>query len=387
MQLFVLKAATVAAILQTTSASPMWPRADGIHVISTTTTADGQVIDWAIPESQTGGKIAQPPPVPSHKHGFRSQQAVIRALFDNNKALQGPNGTVPIPRLSGTTKSIKRFPTKEDNESFAKIDAASNGYAGKHWYANSGQSVVNYGGEATFSLFEAFTNKNDFSLIQTAIYHDTPHAGIQTIEAGWINFPGQAALPHLFTYFTTSGYSKEGDNVGGWNREHKGWVQVDPHIYPGVAFAPLSARGGIQHEADIGYILFAGNWWLWCMGRYIGYYPGAMFAQDGVAAADTLADHAVGLNFYGEIFNGEAALTTTDMGSGEWPDTGLGRSAYMHNIVYIDGNNKAQEYNGQAATGVSDASRYNLITNWSSGTKWGSYMYLGGPGAGGKINA
>ncbi|KAJ8120882.1 hypothetical protein ONZ43_g2525 [Nemania bipapillata] len=80
-------------------------------------------------------------------------------------------------------------------------------------------------------------------------------------------------------------------------------------------------------------------------------------------------------------------MTTTDMGSGEFPNAGFGKSAYIHNIQYINSDNNYQDYNGQNQLVVSDTARYNLITSWSSGTSWGSYFYLGGPGAGGQINA
>ncbi|RWA07279.1 hypothetical protein EKO27_g7836, partial [Xylaria grammica] len=148
----------------------------------------------------------------------------------------------------------------------------------------------------------------------------------------------------------------------------------------------LSVDGGDQYELEIGYYLTEGNWWLWCLDRYIGYYPASLFSQ-GVNAADTLADHSDIIDFYGEIYNSETALTTTDMGSGEWPATGYGKSAYIHNILYINTDGNYVDYNGQNQLVVSDTGRYNILPTWSSGTNWGSYFYLGGPGAGGAIGA
>ncbi|KAI1172887.1 hypothetical protein F4777DRAFT_483429 [Nemania sp. FL0916] len=391
MQLSILKAAALAAWLQTTSASPVQTRSGGLDVVATTTTADGQVIDWVVPESQTSGSIAKTPATPVEKRGLEARRAAAsRILLQNTQ--QGPNGTVPIARASGTTKATKRLPTQADHGSAAKIDAAADGYAGQHWYASSGQNVFNKGGKGTFSLFKAFTQSNsDFSLLQTAVIRSSAaHAGTgavtQTVEAGWINYPNQVSAPHLFSYFTTSGYATEGDNIGGWNRDHAGWVQVDSQIYPGIAFSPLSADGGSQYELEIGYYLTEGNWWLWCLDRYIGYYPASVFAQ-GVNAADTLADHSDVIDFYGEIYNSETAMTTTDMGSGEFPSAGFGKSGYIHNILTINSDNVYVDYNGQDQLVVSDTGRYNLITSWSSGSSWGSYFYLGGPGAGGQIGA
>ncbi|KAI1109194.1 hypothetical protein F5Y14DRAFT_41155 [Nemania sp. NC0429] len=395
MQLSILKAAALAAVFQTSSASPLGSRSGGLEVVATTTTSDGQVIDWVIPESQTRNNLPQPPSPPPQKRDLqavRRMQAASNTFLASDPGRQGPNGTVPILRSGGATGGIvKRLPTNND-ESFAKTNGAAASYAGQHWYASSGQNVVNHGGKGTFSLFKAYTQNNaDFSLLQTAVIRqNAAHAGTgavtQTVEAGWINYPNQVSAPHLFSYYTTNGYSAEGDNVGGWNRDHGGWVQVDSQIYPGIAFAPLSADGGSQYELEIGYYLTGGNWWLWCLDRYIGYYPASVFSK-GVNAADTLADHSDLIDFYGEIYNSQSALTTTDMGSGEFPTAGFGKSGYIHNILYVNTANGYVDYNGQNQLIVSDTARYNLVTGWNSGSNWGSYFYVGGPGAGGKIGA
>ncbi|KAJ3564076.1 hypothetical protein NPX13_g7970 [Xylaria arbuscula] len=391
MQLSIFKTAAFAVALQTTSATPIRARNDGLDVVATTTTTNGQVIDWVVPESQLKGNVATPPAAPpATKRSAPSE--LIRALLDRNADAQGPNGTVPIPRTGTIAKGTKRLPTKKDDENTFKIAAAADGNAGQHWYASSGQSVTNKGGKGTFSLFKAFTSNNaDFSLLQTAVIRtNAAHAGTaavtQTVEAGWINYPNQVADPHLFSYFTTNGYSQDADNVGGWNRDVAGWVQVDSQLYPGVSFSPLSTDGGDQYELEIGYTLDSGNWWLWCLDRFIGYYPASLFSQ-GVNAADTLADHSDVIDFYGEIYNSQADLTSTDMGSGEFPAAGYGKSAYIHNIVYVNGDGNYADYNGQDQLVVSDTARYDIAPSWSSGSSWGSYFYLGGPGAGGAIGA
>ncbi|KAI0406849.1 hypothetical protein F4802DRAFT_78323 [Xylaria palmicola] len=396
MRLSIFRVAALAAALHTSSASPLGSRSDGLKVVATTTTADGQVVDWILPESQLTGNIANTPPAPPRKRGLRdseSSKAAVRALLARDPGRQGPNGTVPILRSSTTTMPTKRLPSRLDDGSFAKTAAAEDSYAGKHWYASTGQNVANKGGKGAFSLFKAFVQSSaDFSLLQTAVIrNNAPHAGTgavtQTVEAGWINYPNQIAAPHLFSYFTTNGYSADADNVGGWNRDHAGWVQVDASIYPGIAFAPLSTDGGAQYEVEIGYYLSGGNWWLWCLDRYVGYYPASLFAQGGVRAADTLADHADTIDFYGEIYNSETALTTTDMGSGEFPAAGYGKAAYIRQIQYINTGGSYVDYNGQSQLVVSDSGRYNIAPTWNSGSDWGSYFFLGGPGAGGKIGA
>ncbi|KAI0202472.1 hypothetical protein F4808DRAFT_76656 [Astrocystis sublimbata] len=396
MQFSILKAAAFAVAFQTTSAAPTTSRSGGRHnVVATTTNSNGQIVDWVLPESQNGagGKIATPPPSPPKKLGQRDNTAAIRSLLAANAETKGPNGTVPILRSSGE-KPKKRLPSKKDNGGLVNIAAAADdeNYQGVHWYASSGQSVDNHGGKATVSLFKAFVeNGADFSLLQTAVVrNNAAHAGgaavSQTVECGWINYPNQIEAPHLFAYYTTNGYATDADNQGGWNTDVAGWVQVDADLFPGVAITSLSTDGGDQYEMEIGYYLSEGNWWLWCMDRYIGYYPASLFSQ-GVNAADTLADHADVIDWYGEIYNSETAMTTTDMGSGEFPDTGFGKSAYMHNILYVDTNNNYIDYDGSSQLVVSDTARYNILPTWNSGSSWGSYFYLGGPGAGGQIGA
>ena len=74
------------------------------------------------------------------------------------------------------------------------------------------------------------------------------------------------------------------------------------------------------------------------------------------------------------------------MGSGSWPEAGFGQSAYIRNMVYTDTGNVDRVYDGSKSLTVSDSNRYRLSASWNSGGDWGSYFYLGGPGAGGVID-
>ncbi|KAM4062991.1 neprosin domain-containing protein [Hirsutella rhossiliensis] len=372
-------------LLQSASAVPVDGRDGPLKVVKTISSANGQVIDWIVPESQ--GKIANRPPPPPK--GNRSAQPVdIETLIPRDPAMNGPKGTVPILRSGGPTPPIKRLPEPGDDGAGANQTSAKASYAGQHWYASSSQAVANRGGGATFSLFQPYVQTgSDFSLLQTAVIRGNGTGPVmQTVEAGWINYPNQVQPPHLFTYFTTNGYSGDGDGLGGWNREHAGWVQIDGLIYPGVPFAPVAIDGGAQYEVEIGFFLFEGNWWLWVLDRWIGYYPGSLFARN-VAAPDTLAAGSDRINFYGEIFNSGPQMTTTDMGSGEFPERGFGHAAYLHNIIYLDADNGrvSYDFDGSAQIIVSDSDRYRIQPSFKSGGSWGSYFYVGGPGAGGVV--
>ncbi|WPH03894.1 Hypothetical protein R9X50_00677700 [Acrodontium crateriforme] len=384
----ITKAVVLAAALRVVSALPTnVPVESKLNIVKTTTLPNGQVIDWVTPESQIRGTLATPPP-PPESHMKRSLMAEAPAIPAIPAHLAGPAGTVPIPR-NKVSLPPKRLPEVSDNNTANDIHARSN--AGTHWYASSSQTVNNFGGGATFSLFKAYVQStHDFSLLQTAVIRDNaPNAqygnGLQTVESGWINYPDQIGQPHLFTYFTTCNYQCNGANQGGWNRDVAGWVQQDSTVYPGYQFSPYSVDGGKQYDLHIEYKLSGGNWWLWVIDRYIGYYPASLFSQGGVNAASTLGTSSSRINFYGEIYNSEAAVTTTDMGSGEFPETGFGKSGYMHNIIYYDTSSNAQDYDGSAQIIQSDTSRYRIAASFKSTTSYKSYAYLGGPGAGGVV--
>jgi hypothetical protein len=116
-------------------------------------------------------------------------------------------------------------------------------------------------------MFKAFVNNGaDFSLLQAAVAFDSS-AGLQTVEAGCITYPNQISQPHIFTYFTTDGYSGSGNNIGGWNQDVGGWVQVDDTYFPGTVFTSIATFGGTQYDMTMQYQLFQGNWWLFVIDR------------------------------------------------------------------------------------------------------------------------
>ncbi|KAI0159701.1 hypothetical protein GGR57DRAFT_434943 [Xylariaceae sp. FL1272] len=386
---FLLKAATAAVVIGSAVAAPGAGKSGGRVIKASTTSKHGHVIDWVTPESMTqdGKAPATPPQPPKNMRKRDPSKPSFRELAAKDPANQGPAGTVPVLRFNNTaTPIVKSRPTADTGK--AKRD----GDQGTHWYASSAQYVNNNGGIATVSLFAPYVeSSSDFSLLQTAIVHNNAQAAAgtvtQTAEAGWIVYPDQVSQPHLFSYYTTTGYQSEGDNIGCWNTGCSGYVQTDSTIYPGIAYTPLSTDGGDQYELQIGYFLSDGNWWLWVDDGYVGYYPASLWSNGASNAGETLGAYANEINWYGEIYNSEVTTTTTDMGSGEFPSAGFGKAAYMHNIQYVDQSNTYQNYDGSAGSVVSDSSRYDYAPTWNSGTSWGSYFYVGGPGAGGQIGA
>ena len=355
-----------------------------LRIAKTEAIEEGRLLDWVFPESQ--GKIASPPTKP--KGDFR-----IGNVEDLFVVHQGPPGTVPILRRDTKIQPVmKELPSPaEDKHPQIKSSLSEEpNYQGRHWYASTAQKVFNLGGIGTFSRFKAYVETpEDFSLLQTAIIRrNATHAQlgsvIQTIEAGWINYPQQVQAPHLFSFFTTNGYSGYGDFVCGWNHDVAGFIQIDSIIYPGQPLRPYSVIGGAQQEIRIGYRLSEGNWWLYVGDRYIGYYPGILFSED-VNSLETLATGATSLNFYGEIYNSRIGLTTTDMGSGNFPESGPLHAAYIRNILRLNEASQWVDYDGSEEQVVSDPKRYRQVLRFNSSGLLGSSMELGGPGAGGVV--
>lgn len=153
--------------------------------VQQTTTTDHHTIDWVHPESQGQGRPIAKPPVPLAVLVSNLTTAVPE--LQKPGAQLGPPGTVPIPRVDPlylNNVATKALPDKKPPGHKSKRQNSN-----VHWYVSSTQTVANIGGSAAFSLFKAFVaNIYDFSLLQTAVTHSSSN-GIQTLEAGWINYP------------------------------------------------------------------------------------------------------------------------------------------------------------------------------------------------------
>lgn len=347
-----------------------------------TTTHNGQTVDWI--ETTSQGKVASPPP-----HSLFSKRSttnnILKAPIPQHPD-PGPPGTVPFARRNSKlpNKLNSSGPKANSNSPAEDPASTSKDNTATHWYAASINPTPNRGGGGHFNIWDAYVQRpDDFNIMQVAVTLDHN----QTVEAGWQHYDQVIdGGPALFTYWTNNGYSKDGDYLGGYNALASGWVQVDKDIYPGVHFSPVSKTGGAQVEMDIHYWLWEGNWWLRVLDRWIGYYPGTLFGEN--AQGKSLAKGANTIAVYGEVLNGGKDLTTTDMGSGEFPAAGFGKAAFIRNVEVYTPEDKAVDYNTAAGNVViSDPKRYDLEVHWASGTAWGSYCYVGGPGAGGKIGS
>jgi hypothetical protein len=372
-------------------------RHNRLDIVATTVTEHGQTIDWIWPQSQVRGReLAEPPPVRSVKPLDTAarrfpEEAVLTAL-QTPSAERGPRGTVPIIRknLDGLSYryDLKRFLSKTHGHRVTDLHGLAYPAPeadGSHRYGSSSQDVTAFGAEGVLSCFDPYLEaEGDMSLIQVAL-SNSDLGFRQTVEAGWQEIKDIYGdwVPHLFVYYTTNGYTDDDDDEGGYNTDVDGWVQIDDAICPEITFVPYSERDGTQYRLSLKYQLFNDNWWLRCQDRWIGYYSARLF-MGNQSVFSTLGDHADYVGFYGEIFDSDdvAGRTRSDMGSGRWPDTGWRSAAYIHNMRYqSDRGGKMTDYDGSSGIFESDPDMYGIEEHFNSGTNWGSYFYVGGPGA------
>jgi hypothetical protein len=365
-----------------------------LEIVCTTNTPLGQIIDWIPIGSQLkdGTQLAEAPPLgdlafPDPTEG---RDRWVRFELENPKVERGPEGTVPVLRknLEGISfkqslrKLIGKYP-------FANFEGMSGGRMtpqpsidGPHWHASARQKIICFGGQGMLSAFDPYCEcPDDFSLMQIHL-SNSDTGRMQTLEAGWQERKDSYGdwYPHLFTYYTTNGYTDDDDDKGGYNQDVDGWIQVDGSIHPGSISRPNSTKGGDQYVMPLKYQLYKNNWWLMCNGRWIGYYPARLF-MGNQSLFTTLGDHADQISFYGEVYDSTdvPGKTRTDMGSGYWPEYGWQLAAYQRNLlVQTDRAGGMSDFDGVGGSDAPDM--YDIETHMLSGSDWGSYCWLGGPG-------
>jgi hypothetical protein len=362
----------------------------------TTTTPSGQTLDW-VPIGSQAATIATPPPEDL------AQVTVVDPRKPSDPVRfeigePGPAGHVPILRpaisnlndemalrdrlskpggLRVNVNRVNRLPTDPDPAGY--------------FHSISSQSVRAYGADAWLNVWDPRVDVpvspgDDHSISQTWLQnYDKPQ--LQSLEAGLTvdrGLNGDVAN-HLFTFYTTNGYTAEGDDLGGYNRLEAGWIQYHPTIYPGIRINGSSMPGPLQLELGIKYQLYEGNWWFAVNNReagpwiWIGYYPASLFAGG-------LGHHVDWVGFGGEVYSALANPCTTrdQMGSGRHAVAGWQQAAFQRNLhtqSHVSG--AITNFNGIANVDVAarrcPTDEYTIECFMNSGTTWGSYQFFGGP--------
>jgi hypothetical protein len=101
----------------------------------------------------------------------------------------------------------------------------------------------------------------------------------------------------------------------------------------------------------------------------VGYWPSLIFTD--------LKDSASSVEWGGEVFSPDAGQTSTQMGSGHFPNEGFGKASHIKNMLVVDSSNTLR-----SPSGVNLLAEQSNCYTVQSGTNgdWGTYIYFGGPG-------
>ncbi|MGH9404463.1 MAG: neprosin family prolyl endopeptidase [Terriglobia bacterium] len=376
-------------------------RQSSLKIVKTTTTPSGQTLDWIPIESQhPTGKIASPPAVSSMPAAAADAQRLARPVtleLEDSAVERGPAGTVPVVRpnlltvrqdiaLRDLLKKSGGLLVNKQRRNRKPTDPNPAGY----FHDTDGASVRCYGCDFVLNVWDPAINSpagpgDDHSILQTWLQnYDKPQ--LQSIEGGWTvdrNLNGDT-LPHIFTYYTTNGYTADGNNIGGYNRLDGGWVQYSNSVFPGIRINGISTYGGTQYEVSMKFQLYREptdgslNWWVAVQGIWMGYYPATLFSGG-------VGNDVEWVGFGGEVFSSLAnpALTQDQMGSGWQAQGGWTHAAYLRSLRNQSDLNGAMVNNngsGSADTATGGgADPYTIQMHMNSGSSWGSYFFVGGP--------
>ncbi|XP_054811229.1 uncharacterized protein LOC129312592 isoform X1 [Prosopis cineraria] len=278
-----------------------------------------------------------------------------------------PKGTVPIRR---TTKedilradSIKEFSIRRslystEGHEYAVADLRGDRYYGAHASINIWKPSVQ--------------ESNEFSLSQIWILNRDDPNNVESIEAGW-QISQQIYgdyNPRLFVFWTRDSYR----NIRCYNLNcQPGFVQVDKKVAVRSSLQP-SKYGGSQNVLSmlIRKDPSSGNWWMQVGNTYVGYWPGSLFSRMSTGASN--------VQWGGEIVNlrSNGQHTTTDMGSGYFPQEGYGKASFFKELSIVDANNNLVSPKNFGLI-VTNRNCYD-ITSYAYSNDLGVYFYYGGPG-------
>ncbi|RLM68877.1 uncharacterized protein C2845_PM17G06240 [Panicum miliaceum] len=290
-----------------------------------------------------------------------------------------PENTIPIRRTKEgdvmRASSIKRYGKKRPGSipKLASIDDPDASAMIGHLHALASASGENYyGTKTTINLWQpTIEGGNGFSLAQLWITRGSYQGNdLNTIEAGWQVFPGYYpdSNTRLFIYWTRDAYNQ----TGCYNLNCAGFIQTNNQIAIGGSISPVSLYGGSQYDIDI--LIWKdqkdGNWWLQVGSDTVGYWPSSIFSY--------LSDSATTVQWGGEVYSPDASQTSsTQMGSGHFPDEGFGKASYIKNIQVVDSSNNLKLPNGVVLI-AKRPSCYNVQNGASNDGALN--IYYGGPG-------
>ncbi|OMO61398.1 hypothetical protein CCACVL1_23547 [Corchorus capsularis] len=307
----------------------------------------------------------------------KEHSAPIKQLWHMNGKC--PEGTIPIRRTKEEdvlrASSVKRYGRKK-HRAIPKPRSADPDLVNESGHQHAIAYVEGdkyYGAKATINVWEPrIQQPNEFSLSQLWILGGSFGEDLNSIEAGWQVSPDLYGdnNTRLFTYWTSDAYQA----TGCYNLLCSGFIQINSEIAMGASISPVSAYRNSQY--DISILVWKdpkeGHWWMQFGNDYVlGYWPSFLFSY--------LADSASMIEWGGEVVNSEpdGHHTSTQMGSGHFPEEGFGKSSYFRNIQVVDESNNLKAPKG-LGTFTEQSNCYDVQTG--SNGDWGHYFYYGGPG-------
>lgn len=367
---------TTLALLPSLTTAAVVETQPKLQILKSTINANGDIIDWVTRESQ--GKLASPPPnhllQRSELYNEKDLEAMI-APFE-----RGPPGTVPVVRTSNSSTPFMAVPQK-NREGSHRLTERGNmmGYA-----AMTEQKVSNLGGTGYFALWNPeLRGPGDTSATLMSVsrtYYPDGGPVLQVIQTGlWAT----KKYPELFVLYTTNGYKRYGNDIGSLNTQYSGWKQYDDVIHPGIGWNTVSTHNGQQWELGLGFVYHENPWWVKCRGKWIGYFPGTLFAKYPEQGKYTLSSMGDTIAFYGYVW-ADSERPRSDMGSGEKAadycgDKQYARTAYIRTIKITDTANNSIDYKPQNIW-TTRPDPYTVSHSISPNSFYGSHVWLGGFG-------
>ncbi|KAL7593616.1 uncharacterized protein LOC111890582 [Lactuca sativa] len=290
-----------------------------------------------------------------------------------------PKGTIPIRRTKKEdilrASSINKYGKKTSQSTVAhptSVDLDLINQSG-HQHAIAYVEGEFYGAKATMNVWDPqIQQSNEFSLSQIWLLGGSFASDLNSIEVGWQVSPDLYGDNHtrFFTYWTSDAYQA----TGCYNLLCSGFIQINNEIALGASISPISKYHGSQY--DISILVWKdpeqGNWWMqFGNGKVLGYWPASLFSY--------LTDSASMIQWGGEVVNSasDGQHTTTQMGSGHFPEEGFGKSSYFRNVQIVDGSNSLRVPK-DIQTFTEEPNCYDVQTGKNGA--WGSYIFYGGPG-------
>ncbi|XP_071718748.1 protein neprosin-like [Rutidosis leptorrhynchoides] len=320
-------------------------------------------------------KVTSSPP-PSSSSSLYKDKGIVQLWHVNGEC---PNGTIPVRRTKKEdilrATSVKRYGKKKSFTTVAQPSSTDpdNISQNSHQHAIAYVKGEYYGAKATMNVWNPKIQQiNEFSLSQIWILGGSFGSDLNSIEAGWQVNPDLYGdnNTRLFIYWTSDAYQA----TGCYNLMCSGFIQTNNEIAIGGSISPISELHGSQYDITI--LIWKdpeeGNWWMqFGNGKVLGYWPSTLFSY--------LTKSASLIEWGGEVVNTAAngQHTTTQMGSGEFPEEGFGKASYFRYMEIVDESNSLRDPK-DIGIFTEQSNCYNV--QMSTDGNWGSHFYYGGPG-------